>query len=204
MGDPFQHKKATTCRSVSRIYLPVRTAKKAATCRSISRIYLPVRTDKKATTCRPVSQIYLPVRTDKKATTCRPVSRILSRRSVATSSTEIIIYLGLPLPTASSGLPALLQTSRLPGRWPAMLLDLAPRGVCLAAPVTRKRRWSLTPPFHPSPDSDMQSLRLVYFLLHLPSRDAFLLGSTVLYGVRTFLTATCSAMIRPTRLLSKT
>lgn len=45
------------------------------------------------------------------------------------------------------------------------LFDLAPDGVYPAVPLSRRTRWSLTPPFHPYPARG----RAVYFLWHFPS-----------------------------------
>jgi hypothetical protein len=66
--------------------------------------------------------------------TSRPVGRVLSLRSRGVA----VIHLGLPLPAASSGLPA--GSGRLPsnacaGPLSRALLDLAPGGVYLATPV---------------------------------------------------------------------
>lgn len=84
---------------------------------------------------------------------------------------EIIIYLGPPSPTASSGLPAPSTGHRCPARGPsAALFDLAPRGVCLAAPVTRDAGGRLLHHFtHHLCTRQGRGHRLVCFLLHVPS-----------------------------------
>jgi len=46
------------------------------------------------------------------------------------------------------------------------LFDLAPDGVCHAAPLSLKARWALTSPFHPYLTSEAVS-----FLWHFPSCD---------------------------------
>lgn len=69
--------------------------------------------------------------------------------------------------------------------WPCIPWGLPGR------PGRPRRRWALTPPFHPWPVPRCRSHRLVCFLLHLPSStgvEAFPLGSTVPCDVRTFLT----------------
>jgi len=66
-------------------------------------------------------------------------------------ATAVIIYLGRPLPTASSNLPALPLSGppirRLRGRPGATLFGLTPRGVCPAAAVTRRAGELLPHPF---------------------------------------------------------
>ena len=108
----------------------------------------------------------------------QPVSRILSPASRVT-----VISLGRQLPDASSSLPEADNGTSSP----SLLLGLAPGGVCLAAAVTVGAGGPLTPPFHPrSPDGSNTLLCGT-----LPSsRLAWLLASTVLCGVRTFLTPT--------------
>ena len=58
--------------------------------------------------------------------------------------------------------------------------------VGFTSPRCRKRSWwSLTPPFHPYPDT---SVGAVLFLLHFPYPRGFLpLGGTLFCGARTFL-----------------
>lgn len=69
-----------------------------------------------------------------------------------------------------------------------MLLGFAPCGVCLAAPITRDAGGLLHHHF-----THRYALKRIAGLLSVAlaviRKDAFLLGSTVLYGVRTFLTA---------------
>jgi len=92
-----------------------------------------------------------------------PVSRILSARSDGrrAASGETIIYLGLPSPAASSGLPApprrpvddafqraTLSASRAVRR----CLALHPPGFA-SRRCYQRRWWALTPPFHPLPVS---------------------------------------------------
>jgi len=120
--------------------------------------------------------------------TCKPNSVYLT---VGQSVREIIIYLGLTSPSASSSLPASCRA----GRSAAMGSDAAwpctPRGLP-GRPGHPDRRWALTPPFHPSPVPQRAigwstlccTCRHSEYL-----RSAFPLGSAVPYGVRTFLTA---------------
>jgi len=106
----------------------------------------------------------------------------------------IIIYLGLPSPAVSSGLPAPVKADHflLSFRSETALLGLAPCGVYLATSVTRNAGGLLPRPFTHHLCLNSSGHRLVYSLLHLPSSDglppeAFPLGSTVPCGVRTFL-----------------
>ena len=74
----------------------------------------------------------------------RPVSRILYPGS---KPRAVVIHLGPPLPTASSGLPepqALRATASAP-IWPCSGRGLPSR------PCHQDRWWALTPPFHPCP-----------------------------------------------------
>lgn len=89
---------------------------------------------------------------------CEPVSRILSSsagRRVPRegdhhlSGTPVAGHLEQPTRTAVRRAAISTRKEDLSNR--AVLLGLAPRGVCLAAPVTRERRCALTAPFHPLP-----------------------------------------------------
>jgi hypothetical protein len=120
---------------------------------------------------------------------CRPGS--VSVRLAATRSATI--HLGLPLPTASCGLPASSggppSNARAGARVsPGPLLDLAPGGVCLAAPVTRSaggllhHRFTLT--VHPAGAGSTA----VCFLWHCPAgHPGWVLPTTLPCGARTFL-----------------
>ncbi len=112
----------------------------------------------------------------------------------------MIIHLGLPLPTVSCGLPAdIEQATRLRKQEAEAShpLDLAPGGVCRAAPVTRNaggllhHRFTLTGTCTPA----------VCFLWHFPAGcPGWALPTTLPCGVRTFLDPVASAAItRPTR-----
>ena len=75
----------------------------------------------------------------------RPVSRILSPTSRGAA-----IYLGQPLPAASCGLPASVETSRFCAlregslaAWPCSRWGMPGRS------CHQDRRWAITPPFHP-------------------------------------------------------
>ena len=120
------------------------------------------------------------VRVDELA--CRPGS--VSARLAATRSATI--HLGLPLPTASCGLPADSggppSIVRADGR--NHPLDLAPGGVYRAAPVTRSaggllhRRFTLT----------AAGAAAVCFLWHCPAgHPGWVLPTTLPFGARTFL-----------------
>jgi uncharacterized protein YegP (UPF0339 family) len=113
---------------------------------------------------------------------CRPGS--VSARLAATRSATI--HLGLPLPTASCGLPADSggppSNVRADGR--NHPLDLAPGGVYRAAPVTRNaggllhRRFTLT----------AAGAAAVCFLWHCPAgHPGWALPTTLPFGARTFL-----------------
>ncbi len=74
----------------------------------------------------------------------RPVSRILYPGRIPRA---VVIHLGPPLPTASSGLPepqAPRATASAP-IWPCSGRGLPSR------PCHQDRWWALTPPFHPCP-----------------------------------------------------
>ena len=137
------------------------------------------------------------------AATCASISRILSVEAEGPQglgTSRSTIYLDAPLPVRSSGLPASLLSGPLyllPGGNRTTLLGLAPHGVCLAARVATRAGELLPPLFTPYLClGKSQDHRRVSFLLHMPSSagggraDAFRLGSTVPFGVRTFLTAT--------------
>jgi hypothetical protein len=118
--------------------------------------------------------------------TSRRISRVLCS---VLAHRVAAIHLGLPLPTGSSDLPAgsggppsIACANRLVSQ--SILLDLAPGGVYLAAPVTRNaggllhRRFTLTE----SCDS------AVCFLWHCPAgHPGLLLATTLPCGARTFL-----------------
>ena len=113
----------------------------------------------------------------------RTVSRVMSR---------IIIYLGLPLPAASSNLPE----SR-PGKPVAFCLVLLRMGFTCAPPVTRRAvvSYSAFPPL-PGPKAlsekrfVSEAFRGGLFLLHWPwSRLHRTLSGVLLCGARTFLMA---------------
>jgi hypothetical protein len=118
----------------------------------------------------------------------RPVSRVLS---------WTVIPLGHASPHGSSDLPGCRT-----GRPIASLFGLAPGGVCRALRRWPRRRWALTPPFHP------YHARLAtpfggIFLLHFPSaRAAQALPGTLPCGARTFLPrereANAAATVWPT------
>ena len=101
----------------------------------------------------------------------QPVSRVLS---------WTIIHLGLPSPTASSGLPE-SDTGNVIG----FLFGLAPSGVYLAT-VCCHPRGALLP--HPFTLTVNVKPTAVYFLLHFPWAFApQALPGTAPYGARTFL-----------------
>jgi hypothetical protein len=118
--------------------------------------------------------------------TSRRVSRVLCS---VLAHRVAAIHLDLPLPAGSSDLPAgsggppsIACANRLVSQ--SILLDLAPGGVYLAAPVTRNaggllhRRFTLTE----SCDS------AVCFLWHCPAgHPGLLLATTLPCGARTFL-----------------
>jgi hypothetical protein len=124
----------------------------------------------------------------------RPVGRVLCTRV----SGPTAIHLGLPLPTASCGLPAsigraALKRSRrkrtptvpLPS-WPCSGWGLPSR------PGHPGRWWSLTPPFHPylSGPASGRTGAAVCFLWHCPAgHPGSALPTTLPCGARTFLTA---------------
>ena len=125
----------------------------------------------------------------------RPVGRVLCARL----HEPAVIHLGLPLPTASCGLPAsigrvALDRSRRELRSP---LDLAPGGVYQAAAVTcgagglLHRRFTLTP---------RTRRGAVCFLWHCPAgHPGSALPTTLPCGARTFLTGPApGATARPT------
>ena len=120
-----------------------------------------------------------------------PVGRVLSRRTAGAT-----IYLRRPLPAASSGLPACSggppSVTRAPGAsrnsGGTGLLDLAPGGVYLATPVTRRtggllhHRFTLTAQIH------MATWEAVCFLWHCPAGcPGSVLPITLPCGARTFL-----------------
>ena len=135
--------------------------------------------------------------------TSRRISRVLYS---ALAHRVAAIHLGLPLPTGSSDLPAgsggppsnACADHRIA---PGVLLDLAPGGVYLAAPVTRNaggllhRRFTLTE----SCDS------AVCFLWHCPAGHPGLpLTTTLPYGARTFLGRGLPRTRPPGRLVRRT
>jgi hypothetical protein len=123
----------------------------------------------------------------------RPVGRVLCARLRGAA----IIHLGLPLPTASCGLPAsigraALKRSRREPRfpsWPCSGWGLPSRRSHLW------RWWSLTPPFHPYPREGA-----VCFLWHFPAgHPGSALPTTLPCGARTFLAGLApGATARPT------
>jgi hypothetical protein len=127
----------------------------------------------------------------------RPVGRVLCARSRGPT----VIHLGLPLPTASCGLPAsigraALNRSRRPARR-AGPFDLAPGGVYRAAAVTcgagglLHHRFTLTPAF-------MRNDGAVCFLWHCPAgHPGSALPTTLPCGARTFLTGHEARRDRP-------
>ena len=134
-----------------------------------------------------------------------PVSRILSARSDGrrVASGETIIYLGLPSPAASSGLPAPPRRSEkrrlsaghlIRREGGAALLGLAPPGVCQPPllPATLVGSYPTLSPFACVPHG--RDHRPVCSLWHFPSppgypNGALLLGGGAPCGVRTFLAA---------------
>ena len=122
---------------------------------------------------------------DERRRTSRPVSRVLCP---ALAHRVAAIHLGLPSPTGSSGLPAgsggpPSVTCANPLVSQGILLDLAPGGVYLAAPVTRNaggllhHRFTLTGQWP-----------AVCFLWHCPaSHPGLPLTTTLPCGARTFL-----------------
>src|SRR5579864_2960139 len=124
---------------------------------------------------------------------CRP-------GSVPRSRGAAVIHLGLPLPTASCGLPAGIGRAALDRsrREPLVpLLDLAPGGVYQAAVVTcdagglLHRRFTLTP---------RTGRGAVCFLWHFPAgHPGSALPTTLPCGARTFLAGLApGATARPT------
>ena len=84
----------------------------------------------------------------------------------------------------------------------AALFGLAPRGVCLAAPVTRSAGrllpYRFTHHLYPDRSGPSAGLFSVAHAVTAPASDAFPLGSTVPCGVRTFLPdESIEAMIQP-------
>ena len=64
-------------------------------------------------------------------------------------SSGLVIYLGGPFPTRSSGLPSgVVLTHRASNPDDVGILDLATRKTCGTASYPAVR-WALTPPFHP-------------------------------------------------------
>src|ERR1700721_4492354 len=126
----------------------------------------------------------------------RPVGRVLCPRLRGAA----VIQRGLPLPTASCGLPASIGRAALDRsrREPAVpLLDLAPGGVYQAAAVAcdagglLHRRFTLTP---------RTGREAVCFLWHCPAgHPGSALPTTLPCGARTFLTGPApGATARPT------
>src|SRR5580700_7544463 len=126
----------------------------------------------------------------------RPVGRVLCARLRGAA----VIHLGLPLPSASCGLPASIGRAALDRsrREPLVpLLDLAPGGVYLAVAVTcgagglLHHRFTLTP---------RTRRGAVCFLWHCPAgHPGSALPTTLSCGARTFLTGLApGATARPT------
>jgi hypothetical protein len=124
----------------------------------------------------------------------RPVGRVLCARLRGPAA----IHLGLPLPTASCGLPAsigraALERSRRPVSCGTSPFDLAPGGVYRAAAVTcgagglLHHRFTLTP-----------RCGAVCFLWHYPAgHPGSALPTTLPCGARTFLTGPEARRDRP-------
>lgn len=140
---------------------------------------------------------------------CKPnsVCPVRHRRDEAG---EIIIYLGPPFPAASSGLPAPPSFGGPPyptgrRRAGAALFGLAPRGVCLAASITRDAGELLPHRFthHLCPGVPGPSAGLFSAALAVPGASRRpgprRYRGTVPCGVRTFLPGDPGAMIRPAR-----
>src|SRR5262249_11584487 len=118
--------------------------------------------------------------------TSRPVGRVLS----FTRGERAIIHLGLSLPTVSCGLPAGSGgppsgacAAGTRGAWPPF--DLAPGGVYLAVPVTRRAGGLL---HHPFTLTGGLGPSAVCFLWHCPAgHPGWALPTTLPCGARTFL-----------------
>jgi len=103
-----------------------------------------------------------------------PISRVLSWTTIP---------LGPASPQGSSSTPGCGSSRSI-----APLFGLAPSGVYPALRRWPRRRWALTPPFHPYHAPCGRSA--VCFLLHWPSACAAqALPGTLLCGARTFLGA---------------
>ena len=124
----------------------------------------------------------------------QPVGRVLCPRSRGAA----VIHLGLPLPTASCGLPASIGRAALDRsrREPGSPLDLAPGGVYRAAAVTCGAGGHYTT-LSPLPRVDAGA---VCSLWHCPAGHPGLASPTTLpCGARTFLTGLApGATARPT------
>jgi hypothetical protein len=119
-----------------------------------------------------------------------PVGRVLCTRFRGPA----VIHLGLPLPTASCGLPA--DSGEPPSNVRAGTTsrrDIAPFRPCSrwGLPSRRshlRRWWSLTPPFHPYRRTGTPVPAAVCFLWHFPAgHPGSALPTTLPCGARTFL-----------------
>ena len=103
---------------------------------------------------------------------------------VPAQARAVIIHLGLPLPTASCGLPANVERAAR-SRRPFGPLDLAPGGVYLAARVTSRAGGLL---HHRFTLTFGVNRKAVCFLWHCPAgHPGWALPTTLPCGVRTFL-----------------
>jgi hypothetical protein len=122
----------------------------------------------------------------------RPVGRVLftcaSRRTLGGHPSGTAVADSLVRSTRELGRAALERSREEPDHWPVPLLDLAPGGVCRAAPVTRSAGGPLHHRFTLAALSAEAGSTAVCSLWHCPAgRPGWVLPTTLPCGARTFL-----------------